>query len=78
MPLICTCQLCSFFSAAHHSFFWLLAFREALVVVESLVAKGQSLETITAEVKVRQEAFDKKHPLPANSHATNFPDHVKW
>jgi hypothetical protein len=62
----------------HHAFFWLLGFREALIVVEELVKKDQSLATIADELADRRKKFDGKHQLRPDTHLTNIPDRVKW
>lgn len=64
--------------AAHHAFFWLFGFREALIIIENLLTKGQSLDIIKLEFNNRLDNFYKKHTFPPNNHLTHIPDKVKW
>jgi hypothetical protein len=70
--------LLSFVSTAHHAFFWLLGFREALIVVEGLAKKGKDMKAIMDLVRESEEGYDKKHVMPSSSKGYHIPDQVQW
>lgn len=63
--------------AAHHSFFWLLAFREAIDMLLS-VAHKQSPGILLSEIETKRATMAEKHALPTKPLSnTKVPDAVQ-
>jgi len=66
--------------AAHHAFFWLLNFREALRSLEKLVKEGVSHDAIVKDLDTKIDHWMHKHtfpPSPVNANVAHIPDNAQ-
>lgn len=66
--------------AAHHAFFWLLNFREALRSLKVLVQEGVPHDAIVKDLDAKLDHWARKHtfpPTPVNKNPADVPDYAQ-